>query len=145
MNYRDYVIPKLRELNKKRLSIDNLRDQIETKEMEFTALRAAKTDGDPVSGGTNHREDMLLNNICERDYLKAMLRVTIREINTVDRALSEMDKTERYVLETFYVNRPSGYIEEIESSLHIERSQVYRVKDRALVNFTKLLCGTVML
>lgn len=145
MNYKDYVIPKLRDLNKKRFAVTNLQEQISALKIEFSALRAARTDGDPVSGGTNRREEMMLNNICERDYLRSCLQVTRMEIHTVEAALEKMDENERFVLDRFYIDRRADYVGEISERLHVERSRVYQIKDRALVNFTKLFCGIATL
>ena len=145
MKYTDWIIPRLRDLENERAALQNIPERIRTLELAFAGLRAANTDGDVVSGGENHREDLLLANIAERDELKKNLEITRREVEQVDGALAKLSQEERLVLERFYIHREPGHVERLCEELIMEKSQVYNIKNRALVKLARMLHGQVYL
>ena len=52
--------------------------------------------------------------------------------------LSYMPEREKEVLWHFYVRRTYDYIEILSEKLHVERSQIYRIKDKAILTFAAL-------
>ena len=145
MKYTDWLIPRLRSLENERRALVNIPERIRMLEMDFGAIRAATTDGDPVSGGTNRREEMLLENIAERDELKRNLAVTRREVRQIEGALDTLSREERAVIEKFYIDRPPDHISRLCEELHIEKAQIYRIKDRAMIHLARQLFGQVTL
>ena len=128
MKTSDWLIPRLRELNGEREALIAIPERIQTLKLSFGAIRAARTDGDPVSGGTNRREDALLANIAERDRLRQNLEVT-----------------RRLIIDRFYIDRPRDHVERLCEELHLEKSQVYELKNRALISLARALYGQVNL
>ena len=145
MKYTDWIIPRRRELGQERAALKNIPERILVLEMAFDGLKAANTDGTVVSGGENHREEAMLANIAERDELKHNLEITKREVEQVDAALAELSQEERLVLERFYIHREHGHVDRLCEELNMEKSQVYNIKNRALVKLARMLHGQVSL
>lgn len=137
------AINRLRDHSARVVALDTIPAQIETLELQYSAIRSATTDSEPVSGGTNRREDMLVSNILKREALKNDLEIAKREIEITKKALSVLNGDERRILELFYINRQSGYIDRLCDELCVERSRVYTMKDEALRKFCLAICGTV--
>ena len=87
----------------------------------------------------------MLANIAERDELKHNLEITKREVEQVDAALAELSQEERLVLERFYIHREHGHVDRLCEELNMEKSQVYNIKNRALVKLARMLHGQVSL
>lgn len=145
MKYTDWIIPRLRDLEQERAALKNIPERILVLEMAFDGLKAANTDGTVVSGGENHREEAMLANIAERDELKRNLEITRREVEQIVAALANLSQEERLVLERFYIHREQGHVERLCEELNMEKSQVYNIKNRALVRLARMLHGQVSL
>lgn len=131
----------LRNLSKKRKAIEILPQRIKALEHGYTAIRSAASDAIPVSGGTNARDDRLVKNISDRDFLQAELNEAIETVGAVENALLQLSNRERTILDRFYINRTNDYIERLKDELSVEQSQIYRDKDMALYNFTVAFFG----
>lgn len=59
----------------------------------------------------------------------------------MDGGLAVLDGEERLVLERFYIHRAKGNVERLCDELHLEKSRVYELKDKALRHFTIALYG----
>lgn len=145
MNYKKQVIERLRNLPNERAALINLPEQIKALEDRFTAIKAARTDGDPVTGGSNHREDALIDNIAEREERQADLEWARAEVEIMERNLAALKPNERIVLERFFVNGEKYAQERLSQELGYEKSQVHRIKDAALENLARRLYGQVSL
>lgn len=145
MKYTDWIIPRLRDLEQEREALVNIPERIRTLELAFAGLRASGTEGDVVSGGENHREEAMLANIAERDELKRNLVIARREVDQVDGVLAKLSQEERLVLDRFYIHREQGHVDRLCEELNMEKSQVYNVKNRALVKLARMLHGQVSL
>lgn len=146
MNYKDRLIPELKALQDKREALVNIPEKIRILEIRYGALRAAQTDAQPVSGSSiSRRENDLLCNIAERDALKMDLEVTQREVDLMEEALHKLSEVEQRVLDYAYINRRKNYIERLCEELGYERTQIYRIKDAALIKLARKLYGKVEL
>ncbi len=137
------AINRLRDHSSRVVALDTIPEQIKTLELQYGAIRSATTDSEPVSGGTNRREDMLVDNILKRETLRSNLEIAKREIEVTKRALAALSEDERRILELFYINRQHGYIDRLCDELCVERSRVYTLKDEALRKFCLATCGVV--
>ncbi|MEG1862104.1 MAG: hypothetical protein RR198_00700 [Oscillospiraceae bacterium] len=63
------------------------------------------------------------------------------EIEDMERALEFLPQRESEILHHFYVDRQYGYLDIISEELGIERSQIYRLKDRALKRLSLYIYG----
>lgn len=141
MNWKFEAIDKLRSYEARKRSIENIPQEIERLKSSFSGIRSATTDGTPISGGGNTREDVMLSNIVHRDELKRRLKEAKLWVSVVDRALEVLDDEERLVLDRFYIHRSTGAVAELCDVLNLEKSAVYDRRDKALRRFTLALYG----
>ena len=143
MNSIDEVISDLKKLEARRAALTNIPEQIQILEDAYTALRAAKTDGDPVSGGTNNRENMLIDNIDKRQILKKNYEIIKAEVEFLERNLNALPKNEKLVLTRFFINREKYAADRLTEELGYEQAQIYRIRDAALRNLAIRIYGVV--
>lgn len=145
MNHKKKTIERLRNLNAERAALVNLPEKIRSLEDRYVAIRAARTDGDPVSGGTSNREDALIDNIAERQDLQADLEYTRVEVEIMERNLAALSANENLVLTRFYINDEKHAVDRLISDLGYEQAQIYRIKDAALERLARRLYGHVQI
>lgn len=141
MNFKREAIDKLRCYTAKQESIRFTEDQIKELEMEFGNIQSAMKDGTPVSGGTNQREERLINNIALRVEIKAAQEQTREWLRIMDTALGTLSQEERRILDLMYIHRAKGNVERLCAEFNIEKPTVYRWKDSALRRFSMALYG----
>ena len=132
---------KLREYDTRKQALKSLKDQIRTLEMEMNNVRSATTDGTAIRGGGNRRENMLVNNIAEREELKRAYVITESWLHAVEKALNTLEEEERYILDLFYIRNQKGRVERLCEKMHVEQAEVYRRKNAALKKFTYCFYG----
>ena len=115
MDWKREAADELRNYQNRKLAIANISDQIADLATEITSIRSASADGSPVAGGSNGRDDALVNNILKRERLEEAQRLTENRVRRVDRALNQLSD--------------------------IEKTTAYRWKDCALRNFTITMYG----
>ena len=141
MNWKREAIDKLKNYEAHREALENIPKEIKRLESAYAGIRSATTDGTPVSGGGNTREDSMLSNIVHRDELKRRLKEARLWVAQVDKALAVLDDEERLVLDRFYIHRAKGNVGELCERLNVEQATVYRKRDSALRRFTIALYG----
>ena len=141
MNWKREAIDKLKNYEAHKQALECLTKEIRRLESAYTGIRSATTDGTPISGGGNTREDSMLSNIVHRDELKRRLREARLWVAQVDKALAVLDDEERLVLDRFYIHRAKGNVGELCERLNVEQATVYRKRDSALRRFTIALYG----
>lgn len=141
MDWKREAEEKLRQYEARKSSLARTAAEIQRLEADLTRIRSASTDGTPVAGGTNTREDMLVGNIASREELARARRDTFRWLAVMDSAMAELSEEERLILDRFYIHRAKGHVDRLCEEMHLERTQVYARKDAALHRFTLLLYG----
>ena len=141
MNWKREAIDKLKNYEAHKQALECLPKEIRRLESAYTGIRSATTDGTPISGGGNTREDSMLSNIVHRDELKRRLKEARLWVAQVDKALSVLDDEERLVLDRFYIHRAKGNVGELCERLNLEKTAVYDRRDKALRRFTIALYG----
>lgn len=131
----------LRMYNGMKIALINIPAQIEKLNGDFVSPKSARTDAEPVAGGTNRREDALIKNIVDRDNLKRRLKDTEIDINCIKRSLETLDAQERLILERMYMNVPRWSLERMSREMGYEKSTIYELRDRALKKFTVAMFG----
>ena len=132
---------KLRMYKGKTQALKSLQDQIEYLESEMTTVRSASADGTAVHGGGSGRETALLDNIAERAELGKALEQTRTWVDAVSGALRSLTSDERRVLDLFYIEKQKGHVERLSEEFNVEKAQVYRRKEAALLNFVHAFYG----
>lgn len=141
MDWKYEALEKLREYNAKKLSLENIPVEIKRLESAMQSIRSATSDGSPVKGGGNGREDMYLSNIVHREELERSLEQAQMWVDIVDAGLEILSEEERLILSRFYINPAKGNVDMLCEELGIEKPSVYRRKDAALRHFTICLYG----
>ena len=98
MNWKQEAKEKLRRYNAMRLATINIPQELERLEIDARSIRSAKTDGTPVAGGGNKREEALINNILHRQELTWTLQQAQLWLQITDRALSALSSDEKQIL-----------------------------------------------
>ena len=76
MDWKREAADELRNYTNRKAAIENIRDQIADLATEITSIRSASADGSPVAGGSNGRDDALVNNILKRERLEEAIEKT---------------------------------------------------------------------
>ena len=113
MNWKREAIDKLKNYEARREALENIPKEIKRLESAYAGIRSATTDGTPVSGGGNTREDSMLSNIVHRDELKRRLKEARLWVAQVGKALAVLDDEERLVLDRFYIHRTRDSVGEL--------------------------------
>lgn len=141
MDWKQEAVKKLKQLEAKRNSLQNIRAEIAELEADAVSLRGAATDKERISGGQG--SDALLDNIMRRGELEEAAQAVQRWIDRVESALNALTEEERQVLELMYVDHKKGSPDRACEVLHLEMSGVYKRRDKALEAFTRNLYGVV--
>ena len=141
MNWKREAIDKLKNYEAHKQALECLTKEIRRLESAYTGIRSATTDGTPISGGGNTREDSMLSNIVHRDELKRRLKEARLWVAQVDKALAVLDDEERLVLDRFYIHRTKDSVGELCDRLNLEKTAVYDRREKALRHFTIALYG----
>ena len=83
----------------------------------------------------------MMDNIMARQQLKWSLEQAQRWTELVDDALSGLSPEERLILQQMYILPQTGALSRLMESLHLEKSSIYRRRDKALQKFTLNLYG----
>lgn len=141
MDWKSEAILKLKEYSAKKVSIDNLTEEIRELQYRRRSMKSPSADGAPVAGGTTKREDMLLNTLVMQKELEENLRIVTRWVRRVEKALGELTEEEKTVLSRFFIYPEKGAAERLSIDLGIDIKTVYWRRTQAIRKFTLALCG----
>lgn len=143
-DWKPLAVQRLKNYETRRISLEQIKEQLNALDIQFEAIRAAKTDGEPISGTmSNRREEIMIDNIQKRDELKANYKIAKREIEVTEKGLAALTEDEKRILELFYINRPYDHVGRLSEELNVEKTVVYERKDRALKRFTMACYGVI--
>lgn len=143
MDWKKAAEADLRSYEARLQALENIKTRIAAQKINLEGLRAAAADKEPVKGGTSRHDDRMINCIVEIERLKRNYSVTSRLVQLIEKGLSGLSSEERDVLDCFYINQKHRSIETLKEKLGYEKSQIYRIKDRALYKFTISCYGIV--
>ncbi len=141
MNWKKEAEQKLRNYGVRRHALVALPQQIAQVRSRRRDVRSSRTDGAAVAGGGSRREEYLVDSITYQEQLEQQLRETREYVSGMEEALSALTREEQLILDRFYINPLSGGADRLCEELNLERSTVYRRKERALRRFTMALFG----
>ena len=136
MNWKYEAIEKLKEYSAKKQSLKSIPEEMARLESAMQSIRSATADGTPVSGGGSGREDMMLSNIVHREELARSLEQARKWVSLVDSGLESLSTDEKKILSRFYISPARGNVDALCEELGVEKAQVYRRRDSALLHFT---------
>lgn len=143
MDWKYEAIEKLKLYEARKAALENIPAEIRRLELDYAGIRSATSDATPVQGGGSRREDQMLSNIVKRQELAWQLESVRAWVAITDRALGCLNTEERLILDRLYIHRQKGYIDRLMQETGVEKSQIYRRREKALRNFTIALYGGV--
>lgn len=141
MNWKAEAMEKLRRYEPMRQAVRSIPQEISRLELAAKSIRSARTDGTPVRGGGNKREDMLLDNLLQRQELEWSLQQAQSWLQVTEQALRVLSPEEMLILQRLYMHPERGSLDRLSMELGIEQSSIYRRRDKALHKFTLALYG----
>lgn len=142
MNWKQEAINDLRSYEIQKRSLNSIKERMEALEDNFKAIKCCQTDSVAVQGsGESHIEERMIDNIVERERLEHTYRATKMLVGIVERGLKELTDEERAVLNKFYINRPYRHVDILMDELHLEKTRIYQIKDKAIYKFTISMYG----
>lgn len=139
--WRMVAVNDLQTLKAKRQALINIPERIAELEAQATCIRSTTADGTPVKGGGSSREDMLLNNITEKNELQEALDQTQKQVAKIDRALGVLTDTERRILQVRYIDREPGAISKLSCELDLDERTVRNRLSDAMKQFAISMRG----
>ena len=141
MNWKHEAVKKLRRYDAMQRATVNLPLEIKRLKAENEAVRGGLQVGFTGGKGSQSREDALLNNLMTRQQLQWSLDQAQSWTGTVDRALGALEPEEQLILQQMYILPCEGAVGQLMETLCVERSSIYRRRDKALKKFTLSLYG----
>ena len=135
------TISDLKAFRQKEKSIKRLEERLSELNESCGKIQAVRYDSESHGNGQHLPEDNWINDIVLKREIEAQLRAVRCEVYHVRQTLEALEPEERKVLEGFFMNRTAGYIDKLISELNLERSSVYRLKDRALEHYVLIAYG----
>ncbi len=141
MNWKKEAEQRLRNYGVRRRALVTLPQQIAQIRSQREDIRSSRTDGTPVTGGGSRRESYLVGSIAYQQELERQLREIHTSLAGIQEALEALSQEDQLILDRFYINPMSGGADRLCEELNVERSSVYRRKERALRRFTMAFFG----
>lgn len=139
MNWKNEAMDKLRQYTASRSAQRALAIQIKDIEEDLCAPPTARLESRYTECADY--EDRRLNKLVFLELLRQRKRQTDAWLEAVELALGTLEPAEKQVLLYLYIAPRKGAVEELCLELGMERSSVYRTRERALETFTLALFG----
>lgn len=144
MNWEKEVINRLKNYSYRRAAIKNLKEKINYLESNLTSVKSLTIDKDPIKGGGCKQEDVLINNIVEKDLLMRNLKHCQKEVEEIDKALNILTKTEQEVIQRLYLEKYKININNICDEMGYSKSNIYNISHSAIKKLALYLYGKLM-
>lgn len=143
MNWKREVVDKLRRYDLMQHAARNIPEEISRLEINSKGMRKATACAVPTKGGGNRYEEMLINNLVQRQEMRWTLEQIQRWLQVVNRGMEALDPVEKQILERMYIYPESSAQERLCADLGIETSSLYRRRENALRKLTLAMYGTM--
>jgi len=143
MDWKRMAIEELKQYSWRKESLSNIPERIKQINTEMARIKSATTDGTPVKGGGNHREDRLIELIMTKGELEENLVIAKRRIRLIEKGLNGISEQERKILELFYINRQRDCATRLSEDLGYEKRHIYNLKDAALRKYVLSMYGAI--
>ena len=141
MNWKHEAVNKLRRYDAMQRATVNLPLEIKRLKAETEGVRSGLQVGFAGGKSSRSKEDALLDNLMKRQQLQWSLDQAQSWTGTVSRALGALEPEEQLILQQLYILPREGAVGQLMERLSVERSTVYRRRDKALKKFTLSLYG----
>ena len=141
ITYKDIMCRDLQNLNRWKFAIIQQESELETLELEFTAIKATNYDKMPGGSGDNVQEEKLITAIAKKDELEANITWNKKRVEDLERLLDQLPDDERRIIERTVINSEKYAADSLAEELGYERTQIWRIKNKALARLTQLRHG----
>ena len=141
MNWKNEAVAKLRRYDAMQRATVNIPLEINRLKAESEAVGCGLSAGAYGGRDMRRKEDLLMDNLMIRQQLQWSLDQAECWTGTISRALAALEPEERLILQQMYIVPQSGALERLSDSLGVEKSSIYRRRDKALQKFTLSLYG----
>lgn len=123
-------------------TVKRLEERIQENKEAIVSLRSAKLDGIAVKGGKSSREDWMIGLMSENDLARTQITLIRKRINRVKKGLAVMEEWERDILLRMSATQyGDGTVEDLCEKYNVEKSQLYRMKQAALIKYKNAQWG----
>lgn len=141
MNWKTEAAEKLRRYDAMCRATRNLPLELERLERECRGLAEGMRFGVGGSRNVRSNEDRMINNMMTRKELAWRLEQARYWTDQVKNALSALTPEEEMILRQLYISPQGGGVDGLCRQLALEKSSIYRHRDKALSKFTLSLYG----
>lgn len=141
MNWKAEAAEKLQKYDAMRRAVTGIPKELARLEQEYRALSSAMGCGYNGAKNIRQREENMMNNIVSRQELQWSLEQAQRWMEHVNLALGVLTPEEKRILHNFYIAPTPGSTERLCVDMGVEKSSLYRRREKALQRFTLALCG----
>jgi hypothetical protein len=141
MDHKKMAIDRLREYESMCAAVENLRLQIHLLRQRQASVFTVQTDRVVVSAGNNAPDQWLVESIAQLQQLELSLGRTMQWLRITDSALETLNSEELTILRLLYIKKEPRALETLCQLLEVEKSSVYRRRDKALQKFMRGLYG----
>ena len=141
MNWKAEAVEKLRKYDAMCRAVANLPEQIRQLKDQAVTVPTGVLGQSGGSSDIRRREEWLTNNLVKRQELQHALEQAELWLCSMDRALGVLSAQERLILHTMYICPQKGAVQKLCGKLGLEKSSIYRRRDKALDKFTVALYG----
>lgn len=140
MNWKNEAIERLKSYECTCNAIKSLALQEAALMAELHSMGHFHTDA-PVRHSPGDREERRLDQMVKLELIRSRLQQNKLWKNATEQGLSALSQEERQVLQRLYMHPKRGAMEQLSQALGMERSTVYRLRDKALERFTLATFG----
>ena len=140
MNWKQETIDRLEKMEPMRQAMRSIPMELRRLDAEAENLRRSECSQTKVLTHSKW-EDRMLDNYVRRQELQWSYENTKRWLEVTQRALARLSKEQQMILKRLYVQPTAGAMEQLTEELGVERSTVYRWRDKALETFTLCMYG----
>ena len=141
LTYKAIIENDLMKLNSWKFSILQIQSELETINAEYAAIKATNYDKMPSGSGDNLQEEKLVTAIARKDQKEAELKLNRMRVADMERLLEQLTDDERRILERMVINKEKYATDGLQEELGYERTQIYNIKNRALMHLAQLRHG----
>ena len=141
LTYKSILENDLMKLNKWKFAILQIQSELETLDAEYAAIKATNYDKMPAGSGDNLQEEKLVTAIAQKDQKEAELKLNQMRVADLERLLGQLTDDERRIIERMVINQEKYAADSLSDELGYERTQLYRLKNRALMHLAQLRHG----
>lgn len=143
MNWEQVMMDKLKKYPYQLDAVVNIQNKIEFLNSDMYSLKSVMRDTEPVQGGGNKQEDVLIARVMEKTLLENNLKFVKYEINEIERAVDILDKDEKEVITLFYLQKYRMSVERMIDKLHCSKNTLYRTRNAAIRKMVLFLYGKI--